>query len=358
MGGVERYVAHLARGLQARGIPVEIVTTEPATDHPYLESCDGIPVRRFPTLRGDRLFYPSPLLARWLGHNGGRYSLFHAHNLHTLVPLACEWAARQNRIPFILTAHWHGTGHTPVRRLLHVPYRPVADWVVHGSRSVIGNSDAEAALLRRDFGDRLPITVIPEGISLATPAVADPIGGGVDHSNGVTILSVGRLEPYKRVQRLVEAVAVLPEPYQVVVVGDGPARSAIERAAVTSGVHDQVRLLGRVPDDELRGWYARADAFVSLSMHESFGLAVLEAAAAGMPVVASDIPAHRESLAFVPHGRIILVPTNAPAVAVAAAIQVALAAGRAVDRSDWPLPSWDGLVDQTVDVYRSVLGRH
>ena len=355
-GGVERYVERLASGLRDRGVPVEIVTTDPASSAPSHEVREGIPVHRFPTVRGDRLFYPSPQLARWLRHGVDGYALLHTHNLHTLLPLAGAWAARAIHTPVVLTAHWHGTGHTPVRRLLHVPYRPVAGRVVRSANAIIGNSAGEAALLRRDFGERLPITVIPEGIELpgTTPvdaAAVDPDG----QIGGTTILSVGRLEPYKGVERLVAGMPHLPSTYRLVIVGQGPAREAIEHAASVAGVADRVVMRGRVPDEELAAWYQRAGVFVSLSAHESFGLAVLEAAAAGVPVVASDIPAHREATSFVPAGRISLVAGSSDGPGIGAAIRSALAQGRASDRAGWVLPTWDDLVDRTVAVYRDVL---
>ncbi len=354
-GGVERYVERLATGLHERGIPVEIVTTDPAASAARAERRDGIPVRRFPTVRGDQMSYPSPTLTRWLCRNTDRYALFHLHGLHTLLPLAGSWAAWGKGVPTVLTPHWHGTGHTPLRRALHVPYRSVAGWVVRRAAAVIGNSEAEATLLRHAFGGRLPLKVIPEGIELpgepvaTAPATADPDGV----SSRTTVLSVGRLERYKGVEQVVGAMRFLPEAVRLVVVGSGPAERTIREAA--SGLGDRVVLRGRVPDEELRGWYERAASFVSLSAHESFGLTVLEAAAAGTPVVASDIPVHRESCSFVPPGRITLVPLTGDATDIARAITMSLEQGRAADRSSWALPTWDSLVDATLGVYRGVL---
>ncbi len=355
-GGVERYVERLASGLRDRGIPVEIVTTDPAASAPSVEVREGIPVRRFPTIRGDRLYFPSPQLARWLRFRVDGYALLHAHSLHTLVPLAGAWTTRDRHPPMVLTPHWHGTGHTPLRRMLHVPYRPVAGWVVRRAGAIIGNSAGEAALLRRDFGQRLPITVIPEGIEL--PGTFPDEAPGADPDGEVertTILSVGRLESYKGVERVVRAMAFLPQTHRLVVVGQGPDRDLIERAASDADVADRVVMRGRVPDEELLAWYQRAAVFISMSAHESFGLAVLEAAAAGVPVVASDIPAHRESTSFVPTGRITLVPGASDSRGIAAAIQSGLRQGHAEDRTGWALPTWDDLVERTITVYRSVL---
>lgn len=355
-GGVERYVERLASGLYAQGIPVEIATTDPASRRVSTEVRAGIPVRRFPTIRGDRLFYPSPALTRWLRRNAARYALLHAHNLHTLVPMAAAWTSRSGGTPLVLSAHWHGTGHTPARRLLHVPYRPAAGWVARTASAIVGNSEGEAALLRRDFGPRLPITVIPEGIELPDRPLGSPVGYDPDGLAGrITVLSVGRLEAYKGVARVVQAMTSLPTGYRLVVVGEGPAREAISDAAAAAGLGGRIVLRGRVPDDELQAWYQRAAVFVSLSSHESFGLTVLEAAAAGVPVVASDIPAHREACGFMPAGRITLVSQTSDGPTIAGAITSAIAEGRADDRLAWQLPTWDALVDRTVAIYRSVL---
>src|SRR5256714_14376444 len=74
-------------------------------------------------------------------------------------------------------------------------------------------------------------------------------------------------------------------PGELALVGDGPDR---ERVAALAGPN--VRLLGRIERDELVDWYAAADAFVMPSRSETWGMAMNEAAAAGLPLVASEAP--------------------------------------------------------------------
>lgn len=103
---------------------------------------------------------------------------------------------------------------------------------------------------------------------------------GVD---GVTFLCVSRLSPEKGVDVLVRAFDGVPG--ELAVVGDGPDR---ERVAALAG--PSVRLLGRIERDELVDWYAAADAYVMPSRSETWGMAMQEAAAAGLPLIASEAP--------------------------------------------------------------------
>jgi glycosyltransferase involved in cell wall biosynthesis len=101
--------------------------------------------------------------------------------------------------------------------------------------------------------------------------------------DGVTFLCVSRLSPEKGVDVLVRAFDGVPG--ELALVGDGPDR---ERVAALAG--PSVRLLGRIERDELVGWYAAADAFVMPSRSETWGMSMTEAAAAGLPLVASEAP--------------------------------------------------------------------
>jgi glycosyltransferase involved in cell wall biosynthesis len=101
--------------------------------------------------------------------------------------------------------------------------------------------------------------------------------------DGVTFLCVSRLSPEKGVDVLVRAFDGVPG--ELVLVGDGPDR---EQVAALAG--PSVRLLGRIERDQLVDWYAAADAFVMPSRSETWGMSMQEAAAAGLPLVATEAP--------------------------------------------------------------------
>jgi len=114
------------------------------------------------------------------------------------------------------------------------------------------------------------------------------------------ILWVGRSYPRKNLVRLLEAMTLLPkavrERHPLKLVGiPGWADTSLRRHVIELGLLDCVDFIGRVADADLPGCYQRARLFVFPSLHEAFGLPVLEALACGTPVLAGDIPALRET---------------------------------------------------------------
>ncbi len=100
---------------------------------------------------------------------------------------------------------------------------------------------------------------------------------------GCVFVSVSRLSPEKGVDVLVRAFEGVPA--QLVAIGGGPQETALRASAPAN-----VRLVGQVERDELPEWYAVADAFVMPSRSETWGMAMNEAAAAGLPIVATEAP--------------------------------------------------------------------
>src|SRR5262249_55312571 len=94
----------------------------------------------------------------------------------------------------------------------------------------------------------------------------------------------------------------------------------------------------------------------SLSRHESFGMTLLEGAAAGAPIVASDIPAHREVAGYAPADRAIFVDTDCAAAGLGRALELACRQGRAAGSACWRPPRLGGMVDALAPCYQDVIG--
>lgn len=134
------------------------------------------------------------------------------------------------------------------------------------------------------------------------------------------VLAVGRLIERKGVSWFTAAVLPrLPDDVVLVVVGEGPERSAIVRAAEGAGVAGRVRLTGRLSGAAVAAAYSRADVFVMPNVPvagdiEGFGLVALEAAASGAPVVAAEIDGVTEAVHHKRNG-LLVSPGNASAMA-------------------------------------------
>lgn len=135
----------------------------------------------------------------------------------------------------------------------------------------------------------LPVVLIPN------PVVLESKGGGglpvLQPQDGVQrILACGRLIPQKGFDCLLQALADLPPSiaWELVILGEGPERAALERLAQSLGIADRVQLAGFV--DDVRAWMRGANLFVLSSRWEGFPNALVEAMACDTPVIATDCP--------------------------------------------------------------------
>jgi phosphatidyl-myo-inositol alpha-mannosyltransferase len=176
---------------------------------------------------------------------------------------------------------------------------------------------------------------------------------------GRRILFVNRLDPRKGFRVMVDAFrrVVEEEPEAVLVVaGDGAERDAVE--ALPAEARGRVRMLGSVPHAALPPYHAAAEVFCAPAVgRESFGIVLVEAMAAGLPVVASDIPGYRE---VVRHGiEGVLVAPRDPVDLAGAVVGLLRDPGRAREmgaagRERAKRYSWDTVVGELEEIYRQV----
>lgn len=307
---------------------------------PAVEVLDGVTVRRFELPVSSRHYAASPALWAHLRRAARTYDVVHAHGYHALPALA---AAIFKQSPLVFTPHYHGTGHSRFRKLLHVPYRHVGRLAFERADRTIAVSQAEASLILGHFPkirDRLH--VIPNGVDQEALDSASPFDTG-----GKVVLSAGRIEAYKQVDRTVEAMRHLPGDFELRVTGDGPARAEAERLAGSLGLGARIRFLGRVSDAELYRWFRTADVYVSMSSNEAMPVTFIESLAAGASVVASDIPAHRDLIEKT-GGSITLVPLDVSPVTLAHAIE----RRASVPPTRPVIDSWEHVTTRTHEVYR------
>ena len=170
--------------------------------------------------------------------------------------------------------------------------------LARSAAAIISNSRGGNAYWQARVDSRVFRQVVPNAVPVseiaATPPAPDSV---IDSQPGrAMILVVGRLSPEKNLAVLVRALKTVASCRSVVVefCGAGSEEVALRRLVAVEGLADVARFRGFV--SAIWGWMKRADLLVSLSLYEGQPNAVLEAMAAGCPLVVSDITAHRELL--------------------------------------------------------------
>lgn len=312
-----------------------------------------------PGLRTATTSLPLPLLydawARW-----GRPSVPSATGpvdlVHVTVPLRVGVAD----VPFVATVHdlfpltRPDDFTTRGARLM----RGGLEWVLQHARAVMVPSATVAAACVEHGVAPDDVSVVPWG-SDPTPVDLHRVDA-VRRRHGLVgpyVLFVGTVEPRKNLAGLLAAVARLDRPELTVAVV-GPAGWGEELDVVAAGLASPVARLGHVPDDDLPGLYAGADVFCFPSFEEGFGLPVLEAMAAGAPVVTSATTATADVA-----GDAALLVDPCDTAALAAALAAVLDDPELADRlrsagfARAAAHRWSAAAGATVDVYRRVLDR-
>jgi L-malate glycosyltransferase len=312
------FIQRIARGLVREGLEVTVLA--PGTPSaPQRSLVDGVPVERapywvrsrqrlatglggiVPNLRahpGWALQVPSLVgaLVRGALRLASAADIVHAHWTYP-AGIAGVAAAKRHHIPLVVTSHGGDLNLTRRSRLL----RSVSGRVARAADACVAVSDDLAEQFRSLGLAPEQISVIPYGVDLIEEATGDaPIAATVPDElltfDGFRLIYVGSLIPRKSVQTVLEAHHRLQSSGRVVcsvIVGDGPDRANLERLARARSL-DHVWFVESQPPVQVPRWLSIADALVLPSRSEGRPNVVLEAMAAGVPVLATDIPGTRE----------------------------------------------------------------
>jgi glycosyltransferase involved in cell wall biosynthesis len=176
-------------------------------------------------------------------------------------------------------------------------YEKKLGWLQHVARKVlvprvsgfIANSRPAADRFEELGAEKRRIFLAPHSTNMA-PLLAIGAGRNWSESGELRLLVVGRLIPRKGVRHLIRALAAMRptrRPVSLTMVGSGPEEAELRALVQSSGVRG-VRFVGFVDDDGLLACYAAADVFVFPTLDDPFGMVLLEAAASGLALVASE----------------------------------------------------------------------
>ena len=315
-GGMNVYVADLARALARRGSEVEIFTR--ATSSSLAESVevgDGVTVRNIPAgpfeglakndLPGQLCAFTAGVLRAEAGRTAGWYDVVHSH--YWLSGHVGWLAADRWDVPLMHTMHTiaavknaslaPGDEPEPAGRLIgEQQLVDVADALVAST------DDERAALVQHYQADPSRVFVVPPGVDLALFQAETHTRAELRRrlglpESGHLVLFAGRVQLLKGPDVLVRALGVLaatgrPVPHLVVLGGPSGRPTTVrelQALAETLGVGHRVTVLPPVQRTELARWYRAADLVAMPSYSETFGLVAAEAQASGTPVVAAAV---------------------------------------------------------------------
>jgi D-inositol-3-phosphate glycosyltransferase len=402
-GGQNVYVRQVGEALAKLGWQVDMFTrktnAEDATIVQHSPHCRTIRLSAGPQqfIPRDELFQYMPefvqAFQKFQRKEGTNYPLVHTNHWRSAwVGLQLK---QQSNIQLVHT--YHSIGAVKYQSLLKCPTLAetrleIEQQILEAANCIVATSPQEEETLRKLFASQGCIEVIPCGTDISNfheipkAEARTKLGFSADEA---IVLYVGRFDPSKGMETLVQACALLqekagqtqpesaasdtltpiaPNSLRLVIVGDydpndedGLERQRIEQMVREAGLSDQTRLVGRVGHNLLPLYYTAADVCAIPSHYEPFGMVAIEAMACGTPVVASDVGGLRFTV--VPEETGLLVPAK-NAEAFAQAIERVLTdevwARRLKKQASARVQenfSWSGVAVHLSDLYRRLLAQ-
>jgi D-inositol-3-phosphate glycosyltransferase len=384
-GGLNVYVAEVARRLGERGLKVDVFTRTESTPTPDIVELNehtrviNIPAGPAEPVAKEVLPELVHAFGTQLDAAMAGYGLIHSH--YWLSGMVGAQLRMRHGIPLVHTMHTmarvknaaRGNGH-----LVEPDDRERGEAaIVAAAEALTANTSDESAELQRHYGARSEqIVIVPPGVDLHTFHPCDQPKSRAQFGipeDAQVILFVGRIQPLKAPDTLIRAVAELArrEPrrrsrLRLMIIGSpsGPDAAwslTLPPLAAQLGVADLVEFRPHSERGELFRWYCASDVVGVPSFNESFGLVALEAQACGRPVVATDVSGLRHAVGDQQTG--LLVAGHEPegwADALAAVLDhpdemVRMGANAAAHASRF---SWDNTASATLRAYALALDTH
>ncbi len=300
MGGVETHVKEISERFIRRGHEVTVHTTDLDTEFPFarLREVDDPPwvVRHRARNPFPFHYVVAPGMLRAIGD---AVDIVHAHSYGYFQTNLAPFVAGLRDVPLVVTPHYHppwtmigGEGRMRARRAFD---RAVAPFLLSRASAIVNVSREERDQMDGVVPHGVRREVIPNGIDLGrfTPP---PDGRAFREEHGIEgrmLLYTGRLAKNKRLEHVIEMLPGLLADHDdltfVAVGADNGMREPWERLARDKRVAERVRFIDFVPYDVLVDAYGAADVYILPSDYEAFGIVLLEAMAAKVPVVASRV---------------------------------------------------------------------
>lgn len=287
-GGVEKVMEMLTDGLSSRGVDCDMLCAcvDGAREMQVVTMNEQGRIIVVPTLMKAAGTMIAPKMISWIRKHASEYDIIHVHHPDPMAALALRLSGFKGRV----ILHWHSD--ILSQKLLLFFYKPLQNWLIRRADTIVGTTPVYVKESPHLAKAQEKCTAVPIGIE---PLKPDPVKVEVFKNRfpgKKIILTVGRLIPYKGFPYLIDAVALLPDNYHLVLGGTGPLKEQLERQITEKGLKDRISMIGYIADDDLPSWFGACDCFVltSTMKTEAFGIVQIEAMSCHKPIVATKIP--------------------------------------------------------------------
>lgn len=285
-GGVEKVAYDLMTGLSAQGIRCDMMCatvsgtgrTRSINPYAHLFTCH--------TWFECAATMIAPTMLTKLRKECAAYDILHIHHPDPMACLALLLSGYKGKV----IVHWHSDIQKQ-KQLLKL-YKPMQDWLLKRADLVIGTSPvylSQSPFLQAVRGKAV---CLPIGVDAMEPRPEFAEVIREKYRRRKIVFTLGRLVAYKGYNHLVEAACYLDDSYVVLIGGTGALQGALQAQIEQGALQDKVKLLGRIPDNDLPSYYGACSVFClsSVMKTEAFGIVQVEAMSCGKPVVATRIP--------------------------------------------------------------------
>ena len=286
IGGVEYVTKSIVERLIKKGYTVKILTGDTNIENPIETIINGAYVIRWPVVTKEGAYHiPKHWreLKQKLNSIVKEIDIIHIHNIHSVFTVKVGLILAKQykyKAKFIVSPHYHGTGHTLTRKLLWKLWRSYVRKLIQNVDIIHAASEYESQLLKKHFNAK-PI-IIGHGVE------EDILSLEWTPSSKRYAMYSGRIEKYKRIEKTAKIIKLLRDysfNFEFKIFGEGPFKVSLVKYLNKLDLKYEIN--GFLPRNEYLKTLSRSSFFINLSEKEAFSQTVNEANAIGVPVIAA-----------------------------------------------------------------------
>jgi glycosyltransferase involved in cell wall biosynthesis len=287
LGGIESVAFELTEGMNRLGFTIDVLCANTTSRTSHDQSASGYRIIRAGSWGKLLSTSIAPAMLTEAKRLFIGKDIVHVHMPDPMAAFAVWMAKPRGKV----VLHWHSDV-VNQRRALKL-YEPLQEWLLRRADAVIATSAHYVQSSTCLQAWKSKVHIIPIGISEdSRPDATSKAQALRERFIGKKIVfSLGRMTYYKGFDVLIDAVSSLPADTVVLVGGGGELLEGYRRRVVAEGLSDRIEFVGRIPDEDVPGYFAAANVFClsSIVRAEAYGVVLLEAMAMGKPIVTTDI---------------------------------------------------------------------